>query len=770
MKRTILLLAAACLAVAVPAVAQDNVEGPWGTQNADNFGRQRTTTPAGDWSGGIELDWELDVRGLGLDRVTGRNPITFDAAGNIYWITSIGTADSKQYVCSVAPDGSLRWQSNVAITEDSSGGFTTSGQVVGHEYVYAVGAGTVYNYDGDGNAGHLAAAFDKVTGIAFWQTDLDGDWNNDGTVDDSIAPDAYGPLSPVLFNGKLYVVLIGAHGTGVVQLDAATGNVDWYSAVHGATYSSAGSVVHVPGIFDGDDGLFFNLDDGSGYPANNDVFGLSIDPTPVTGGASLQWVAGGGNRARSHLIYSSETGYLYALTWWDNEIVPGEGGTGYTVYDPLDGTIIETLRTGNFGFYDVCGLDFNNTSVIGGSFTGFVLSHDDLDSDGTMDRLRMCKAQNWYGEHRVYGCLAQHEGDTLLITGTVSRANTGGSDYSARVVIYNLSDCLAEPTLVEDGPMYVDDIELYYGTDYADAIANPPVYTEDFEGMPLGDVSDDPDWTNTSWYDPNSADPGPPQVVDDPTGGGQGQVMMLDALGNADNNMSGANVDTPDVGGGETGFVVLRFKQWRYDLTDNDGAGPDTQLGTFQWDLTERIYIPWDMSYLLLEEYWHSVEVRYDFRFPDDYVELWVDGNVGEGTAPYMDDPNLPITSLDFNMWPTPPVTYPTPRATPVAVYDTGVEPMHYEVRGGPVLGPDGKIYYFKSDDGKLVALKRASVCGGDVDGDGDTDLGDLQALLAAYGSHTGDPNYNANADFDSDGDVDLGDLQFLLSDYGCSG
>ena len=55
----------------------------------------------------------------------------------------------------------------------------------------------------------------------------------------------------------------------------------------------------------------------------------------------------------------------------------------------------------------------------------------------------------------------------------------------------------------------------------------------------------------------------------------------------------------------------------------------------------------------------------------------------------------------------------------------------------------------------------------GDVDGDGDVDLADLQLLLAAYGASTGDPNYNADADFDDDGDVDLADLQFLLSNYG---
>jgi hypothetical protein len=58
--------------------------------------------------------------------------------------------------------------------------------------------------------------------------------------------------------------------------------------------------------------------------------------------------------------------------------------------------------------------------------------------------------------------------------------------------------------------------------------------------------------------------------------------------------------------------------------------------------------------------------------------------------------------------------------------------------------------------------------CPGDLDGDGDTDLSDLAALLAAYGTSVGDPGHNPSADFDSDGDVDLSDLAFLLADYGC--
>lgn len=55
----------------------------------------------------------------------------------------------------------------------------------------------------------------------------------------------------------------------------------------------------------------------------------------------------------------------------------------------------------------------------------------------------------------------------------------------------------------------------------------------------------------------------------------------------------------------------------------------------------------------------------------------------------------------------------------------------------------------------------------GDIDGDGDVDLSDLAALLAAYGSCTGDPTYNLAADLDGNGCIDLSDLAQLLANYG---
>ena len=49
-----------------------------------------------------------------------------------------------------------------------------------------------------------------------------------------------------------------------------------------------------------------------------------------------------------------------------------------------------------------------------------------------------------------------------------------------------------------------------------------------------------------------------------------------------------------------------------------------------------------------------------------------------------------------------------------------------------------------------------------------DTGHSDLGALLSAWGSQPGDPNWNEDADLDDDGQVGHRDLGILLADWGC--
>ena len=64
-----------------------------------------------------------------------------------------------------------------------------------------------------------------------------------------------------------------------------------------------------------------------------------------------------------------------------------------------------------------------------------------------------------------------------------------------------------------------------------------------------------------------------------------------------------------------------------------------------------------------------------------------------------------------------------------------------------------------------IVDIGADEFVSGDLDGDGDIDLADLQILLSNYGMTSG-ATYE-DGDLDGDGDVDLADLQMLLSNYG---
>jgi hypothetical protein len=96
--------------------------------------------------------------------------------------------------------------------------------------------------------------------------------------------------------------------------------------------------------------------------------------------------------------------------------------------------------------------------------------------------------------------------------------------------------------------------------------------------------------------------------------------------------------------------------------------------------------------------------------------------------------------------------------------------PDGFETTWSFAVGGDDRVYLLNDDTERweVYDIGIAAECGGDVDGDGDTDLNDLAALLAAYGSQTGDPSYDPNADFDADGEIGLADLGLLLGDYGC--
>ena len=58
----------------------------------------------------------------------------------------------------------------------------------------------------------------------------------------------------------------------------------------------------------------------------------------------------------------------------------------------------------------------------------------------------------------------------------------------------------------------------------------------------------------------------------------------------------------------------------------------------------------------------------------------------------------------------------------------------------------------------------------GDINGDGVVNVSDAILASHAFGSVTGDPNYNPLADLNSDGHVDMFDMLMLAMNFGRTG
>ncbi len=83
----------------------------------------------------------------------------------------------------------------------------------------------------------------------------------------------------------------------------------------------------------------------------------------------------------------------------------------------------------------------------------------------------------------------------------------------------------------------------------------------------------------------------------------------------------------------------------------------------------------------------------------------------------------------------------------------------------GIAVDAAGNLYV--ADSGNNRVSKGALLMDGDINGDGHVDVIDLYFLANAFGSLTGDPNYNAAADFNSDGSVDVADLLMMADNFG---
>jgi hypothetical protein len=111
-----------------------------------------------------------------------------------------------------------------------------------------------------------------------------------------------------------------------------------------------------------------------------------------------------------------------------------------------------------------------------------------------------------------------------------------------------------------------------------------------------------------------------------------------------------------------------------------------------------------------------------------------------------------------------------------LATFDpTGLPPGTYSgtltvsIEAGSIDGEDhfSWLNFHPAVDDIVWDLSATVNVPGDVDGDGHVDVVDLLYLVDAFGSMTGDANYNPASDFNSDGSVDVVDLLIMVENFG---
>ncbi|MBI4587088.1 MAG: PQQ-binding-like beta-propeller repeat protein [Planctomycetes bacterium] len=441
---------------------QDSIESPWGTVHADLSGTAATegiVYRLGE--GPVKVVWTLDPTvpdpnwlGLGGDRPGGRSSLVFDKDGNLYWISSTGGATGgNSRLLSVSPGGVRRWVGNdgAGNLHSLGGPFSGMSPVVGVARVYAAGSS---NTDNPGTL--MVAAYDKATGKNLWTQ--------------SLAPTKVGfnlMLSPVLYQGKLYVV--GNDDINLTkifyQVDAETGAIDWDSFVEEVDIGVLHQMTFVPNAFEaGVHGIYFNGDSGSGTDGRAEVYGIKISNAEATFG----WKSEGGKAGRSHVNYSPVTGLLYTPTWSDY-------GANFYVFDPKTGFLGSHQNSKNtgHGFYDVGCLEFDGKNILAGGFEGYIVRYTDDGAGNITDEIIFKGGTDfpvpWWGESRVLGQLLKDpEGNSVLIAGTNSMqccaSHVYALDITRRKLLfeYDTGNRNDHQFLYAGGPLMGPDGKIYY--------------------------------------------------------------------------------------------------------------------------------------------------------------------------------------------------------------------------------------------------------------------------------------------------------------------
>jgi hypothetical protein len=213
--------------------------------------------------------------------------------------------------------------------------------------------------------------------------------------------------------------------------------------------------------------------------------------------------------------------------------------------------------------------------------------------------------------------------------------------------------------------------------------------TAGFEGYDAGDLHEQDGW----WGDPNTFE-GVAQVIDDPTGGGMGKVVILDADDNTTDDYVFIEhaVDPPIT----EGITVFEWDQYRTDAGDNIYHGNCGGWFAAEWDSASPPgQLPpsgWAGGPAPSFNEWHHV--RYELNLDTGFALISLDGGEpAEGTF----DNSGPTTCINWGI-------------------------------ANTAIAGDGPLYLDN------IVVSRMGVCPIDYNDDGYTDLTDLATLLADYG------------------------------------
>ncbi len=716
-----------------------NIAEPWGTLHGNIYATQSSDDPSllfdSRWSNDAQVAWTYTASADSLTGTTERGGITFDESGNLYWKTTEGL------LASLAPDKTLRWKGNDAGTPVDLGQGDTTTPVVGDGgetgRVYVVGDSGLY-------------AFRKSDGVQLWATALPD--ANFATTGDR--------LTPVLYEGRVYVVGAGATTKTAYEVDAATGTVVWAKpiAVNLDTGwgDAKGAMTLVPNALGaGIHGLYFNAD-GSGD--GTDVYCIAINTSTYSG--SLQWMADGGKAVRSHVIYSATTGRLYTATW-------GDDGKQFYSFDPTSGLLFgnNSAEGSGHGYNDFGCLDFSGTDVIAAGFGGNVIRYHDT-GDGSTTSTFYPTSSN-YGEFRMYGGLYKDaDGDSIAVMATRSMEGP-----NARVLAFNAT---TEPQVTcssyEDSGVYIDNLKITHG---ATGVETTRLDVAGFESYTLGDLPGqaNPGGTGTAtWEDDTGGGPsgvGMVQVVDSLPTGGSGKGIVIDAAGGCGGwqgvfaNIGGSLTDT---------VVIVSWDQYRDDLTDNEWFAEDISWSgwwAMAWDSSSPVGIisprqyDYDPPVGLTAGVWQHIEYRFDFGAATPTVSVSVDG---ASASADLDAAETSIRGWDFEVEGTlKDDDFTATPITPIFSYDTGTVDTISGLQMGPVVGDAAQHIYFWVGD-TLTALTFVKPIPGDFNGDGYVDENDVtifESCATGAGIAYTDPDCEI-ADMDPDDDIDQADFGLL--------